>query len=281
MIDNDIKCCTISCDRTLDQEYWNSQYVNDTIGWDLGEVSPPIKRYIDKITNKNAAILIPGCGNTYEAEYLLEQGFTAITVIDIAQTLVKKLRNKFAGNKNITILLGDFFDHSGQYDFIIEQTFFCALPPKMRPRYVYQMHQLLAPKGKLVGLLFNREFESGPPFGGSWLEYELLFKGAFAVNLSVATNSVSTRTETELFIELKKNNNLVNLYNFTGITCSDCMKSVSYLIAKMEGAINVSMSTDFTEMLIVSSNEIGIGKLQSVIAYDQKYTINKISINHN
>jgi hypothetical protein len=49
-------------------------------------VSPPIKAYIDTLKNKDIAILIPGCGNTYEAAYLLlEQGFTNVTVIDIAQ----------------------------------------------------------------------------------------------------------------------------------------------------------------------------------------------------
>jgi hypothetical protein len=29
------------------------------------------------------------------------------------------------------VLLGDF-NHKGEYDLIIEQTFFCALPPVMR-----------------------------------------------------------------------------------------------------------------------------------------------------
>jgi hypothetical protein len=45
----------------------------------------PIKNYIDTLKDKDIAILIPGCGNTYEAAYLLEQGFTNVTVIDIAQ----------------------------------------------------------------------------------------------------------------------------------------------------------------------------------------------------
>lgn len=99
-------------------------------------MSPPIKNYIDTIENKEAKILIPGCGNTYEAEYLLQQGFTNITVIDIAPTLVENLKEKFAGNKNIKVILGDFFEHKGNYDYIIEQTFFCALPPTMRQKYV-------------------------------------------------------------------------------------------------------------------------------------------------
>jgi 16S rRNA A1518/A1519 N6-dimethyltransferase RsmA/KsgA/DIM1 with predicted DNA glycosylase/AP lyase activity len=52
--------------------------------------------------------LIPGCGNTYEAEYLLQEGFTNITVIDIAPTLVESLKQKFADNSSIKIIQADF-----------------------------------------------------------------------------------------------------------------------------------------------------------------------------
>ena len=76
--------------------YWSNRYDTDDTGWDLGQVSPPIKAYIDQLEHKNLRILIPGCGNTYEAEYLLQQGFTDVTVIDIAPTLVAKLKQKFA-----------------------------------------------------------------------------------------------------------------------------------------------------------------------------------------
>lgn len=76
----------MSDEKILDQEYWNKQYTSNTTGWDLGKVSPPIKEYIDTLEDKNTSILIPGCGNTYEAEYLLEKGFTNVTVIDIAPT---------------------------------------------------------------------------------------------------------------------------------------------------------------------------------------------------
>jgi hypothetical protein len=56
---------------------------------DLGKVSPPIKEYIDTLDNKIAALLDLGCGNTYEAEYSLQEGFTNITVIDIAPHWLK------------------------------------------------------------------------------------------------------------------------------------------------------------------------------------------------
>jgi SAM-dependent methyltransferase len=271
------KCCVVTCDLPLDQTYWDNQYQANATGWDLGQVSPPIKTYINTIENKDAKILIPGCGNTYEAEYLLQQGFTNITVIDIAPTLVENLKQKFVNNKNITIVLGDFFEHQGNYDFIIEQTFFCALPPTMRQKYVWKMHQLLTDYGKLFGLLFNREFEVSPPFGGSLNEYEQLFTKAFIFNsISLAGNSIPSRANTELFFEFQKNElNQVNLYHFEGITCSGCMNTVSSKFSKIDGVLNVSMNSNFSEIIIVSKTEIDIKTLQEIVSYDEKYKINK------
>ena len=176
---SDLKCCVISCDKPLDAAYWEAQYETKSTGWDLGEISPPIQTYLDTVTDKKSSILIPGCGNSYEAEYLSQQGFTNSTVIDIAPTPVAVLKEKFKKNPNIQIILGDFFEHLGEYNLILEQTFFCAIPPTMRQKYVWKIHQLLAKEGILVGLLFNRTFDSGPPFGGSKVEYEKLFKDAF------------------------------------------------------------------------------------------------------
>lgn len=271
------KCCVVTCDLPLDQTYWDNQYKANATGWDLGKVSPPIKSYIDTIENKEVKILIPGCGNTYEAEYLLEQGFTNVTVIDIAPTLVENLKQKFANHKSITIVLGDFFEHQGEYDYIIEQTFFCALPPILRQRYVWKMHQLLSDRGKLAGLLFNREFEVSPPFGGNLKEYEHLFRNAFAFNsISLAKNSIPARENTELFIEFQKNRLvLVNLYYFEGITCSGCMQTVTGKFLEIDSVLNVSMNTNFTEIIIVSKTEIELNVLQQMVSYDAKYKIVK------
>jgi hypothetical protein len=46
---------------TIQSKYW--------LGFRLGL---PIKNYIDTLKDKDIAILIPGCGNTYEAAYLLK-----------------------------------------------------------------------------------------------------------------------------------------------------------------------------------------------------------------
>ena len=110
----------------LSKEYWEQRYATGETGWDMGEVSPPLKAYFDQLDNKDLRILIPGAGNSYEAEYLALNGFTNITVIDIAAEPVKRLKNVLGDllGKTINVIQGDFFEHKGEYDLIVEQTFF-------------------------------------------------------------------------------------------------------------------------------------------------------------
>lgn len=189
-----------------DASFWEGRYVSGETGWDMGMVSPPLAGYIDRVKDKTIRILIPGCGHAYEAAYLLGNGFKDITLIDLADTPVNNLRIRFRDVPEIRILKEDFFAHSGTYDLILEQTFFCALDPSLRPSYVQKMHDLLAPGGLLVGLLFDKSFESpGPPFGGSRDEYLKLFDELFKVrHLDPCHNSHPKRQDTELFMELER-----------------------------------------------------------------------------
>lgn len=197
------------CPHDLGQAFWEEKWQNHATGWDIGHASPPIVQYFEQFQDKDAAILIPGCGNAYEAEFLVQQGFTDMTLIDIAPAATSRLRKKFANHENIKILCGDFFLHQGQYDLIIEQTFFCALPPEKRPDYARQCHRLLRPKGKIIGLLFNRAFDrKGPPFGGSTAEYKALFQPEFTIRaMEACYNSIPPRAGSELFINLVKKQN--------------------------------------------------------------------------
>ncbi|MCU0386695.1 MAG: TPMT family class I SAM-dependent methyltransferase, partial [Flavihumibacter sp.] len=82
---------------------------------------------------------------------------------------------------------------------------FCALDPSLRSQYVNKMSALLAPGGKLVGVLFNRAFEGGPPFGGSKEEYEQLFAKTFSRrSMEPCYNSIPPRRDAELFIRMEK-----------------------------------------------------------------------------
>ncbi len=187
--------------------YWNDRYQQNETGWDIGKASPPLKAYIDQLEDKNLNILIPGGGNSYEAEYLFSRGFQNIYVNDIAQQPLKNFKERVPSFPDSHLLLKDFFDINKKFDLIIEQTFFCALPVEQRENYVRKTHGLLSPKGKLAGLLFNKPFEKeGPPFGGSLKEYLNLFSGKFIIKtLEECYNSISPRQGNELFFIFIKN----------------------------------------------------------------------------
>lgn len=190
----------------LDQSFWNNRWENQQTGWDIGMASPAITNYMLQYPNKNAVILIPGCGNAHEAEWLLQNGFTNITLIDIAPKAVELLQRRYAKHPEVKVILGDFFDHQEQYDLIIEQTFFCAIDPNLRAQYVTHTSALLKPNGKIIGVLFNTDFEKvGPPFGGNIAEYSALFGADFIIKkMENCYNSIKPRTNTEVFIHLIK-----------------------------------------------------------------------------
>lgn len=203
--EQELQCCITTCDLPLNADYWNNQYKSKEIGWDLQQVSPPLKAYFDQLKNKNIAILIAGCGNAYEAEYLYSLGFENITLVDIAEDLVLQLKAKFK-NTTIKVIHQDIFGYEGKYDLIIEQTLFCAIDPILRKNYASKMYELLSKEGKLVGLLFDREFEKqGPPFGGCKCQYEPFFSPFFEFKtFEKCYNSIESRKDQELFINFNK-----------------------------------------------------------------------------
>lgn len=190
----------------LNEHYWNSRYQNNNTGWNIGYPSTPIKTYIDQLQDKSIKILIPGAGNSYEAEYLWENGFKNIYVLDIAKTPLLNLKSRIPYFPDAQLLHMNFFDLGMTFDLVLEQTFFCALNPMLRPKYVQKMHQTLRLKGKLVGLLFDFELtEQGPPFGGNQNEYQNLFNPLFNVKiLERSFNSIKPRDGKELFFIFEK-----------------------------------------------------------------------------
>lgn len=189
---------------TLSPEYWSERYLSNATGWDTGSVTTPLKNYFDQLSNKDLFILIPGAGNAYEAEYLVNSGFTNVFVCDIAPEPLANLKKRCPAFKDQNLLLIDFFKLDLQFDLIIEQTFFCALHPSLRKSYFEKMKTLLKPTGKLVGLLFNETLNAdNPPFGGTKEEYLSYIDSSFKIRVfETCYNSIKPRQGRELFINL-------------------------------------------------------------------------------
>jgi len=190
----------------LSADFWNTKYKTNKAGWDLGEISPPLKNYIDQLENKELKILIPGGGNSYEAEYLYHRGFKNVFVVDLSEIALQNIKERTPGFPKLQLLQKNFFDVQQNFDLILEQTFFCAIDPKLRSNYAEKMNQILKPNGKLVGVFFDALLnEDHPPFGGNKEEYLTYFKPYFkTIEMEACYNSFHSRDGMELFVKIEK-----------------------------------------------------------------------------
>jgi thiopurine S-methyltransferase len=190
----------------LSEEFWENKYKTNKIGWDLGEVSPPLKTYFDQLENKGLKILIPGGGNSYEAAYLFKNGFKNVYVVDLSRTALGNIKKRIPDFPESQLIHANFFDLNTTFDLIIEQTFFCAINPDLRKDYVKKTKELLRKNGKLVGLLFEAKLnEDHPPFGGDKNEYRSYFEPHFTMDIfKECYNSYTNRQQMELFIKFIK-----------------------------------------------------------------------------
>lgn len=191
--------------ESLDENYWEGRWCEANTPWDLGYPSPPLVAYLEQFEDKDKRILIPGAGSAPEAAWLLQNGFENFLVLDWSATAIEAAMAKMPDVPRRYFKQADFFALEDQFDLILEQTFFCALNPAMRPAYAQKMSELLNPGGTLAGLLFEFPLESGPPFGGDREEYRAYFEPFFDIKtMESCKNSIAPRAGRELFFILKK-----------------------------------------------------------------------------
>lgn len=190
----------------LNKAYWSNRYKHKDTPWDAGTVTTPVKDYVDQLADKELKILVPGVGTGHELAYIYKRGFKNVKGLDISEEPVFHFLNNNPHFPKEQLYVEDFFEHNEKYDLIIEQTFFCALAPELRPLYAAKMNSLLKEGGVLAGVLFSFPLtEQGPPFGGSNEEYRKLFSEHFSIQtLEPCYNSIEPRMNRELFIILKK-----------------------------------------------------------------------------
>lgn len=191
----------------LNDAFWNERWLTNETQWDIGYPAPAIVEFVNTLPDKSIRILIPGCGNAYEAEYLHENGFVNVFVVDYAGEALRRFAQRVPSFPKNHLLESDFFLlDAGKFDLIIEQTFFCAIDPSLRKKYEEKMHAILNEKGVLAGLLFTSvPNEEGPPFPGSESEYKSLFGTRFTIRkMEHCRNSIKPREGRELWIELER-----------------------------------------------------------------------------
>lgn len=199
----------MSNDSGYSLDDWQGHYDSGDLPWDLGEISPAIKRlWVEKKLVPGKAI-VPGCGRGHEVAFLSAKGFQ-VTGVDYAPGAVASLQRSLAEKKlRARILHQNFFDldpsHDGVYDLMLEQTFFCAISPAYRGLYVKTAARILKPGGLLAGLFYETGEEEGPPFNTTQADVRTHFADDFEIEtLHKTPHSIARRLNKEWLGLLRK-----------------------------------------------------------------------------
>lgn len=178
-----------------EREFWDSRFQLGDTPWDTGLPSQTIVALsLLPEFPKEGTVLIPGCGNGHEALYFSSKRYE-VSAVDWSATATNELRLQ-ARRKNLAVevLQSDFFfipeSWRLTFDVVVEHTFFCAIDPEDRARYVNQILELLKPGGHFIGTFFITQKidqisvfsdSTEPPFWSTTEEIHQLFSPHFEI----------------------------------------------------------------------------------------------------
>ena len=187
--------------------FWNAKYKeHESPRWNIGQVFPALRHWLDTAKPKPGRVLIPGCGYGYDVREFAEHGFEAVGV-DFAELAIERAKELQADAQgNIEWRVEDIFQlartEAAGFDYIYEYTCFVAIHPSRREEYVKLEHDLLKPGGMLIGAFFNHGMEGGPPWNASPEDVRRVYEPLFEIRkLETTPHSVEKRTGKELWAE--------------------------------------------------------------------------------
>lgn len=184
-------------------EDWESRWSEGRIGFHQQAASELLRRHADEVWGAGGpgCVLVPLCGKSLDMVFLAERGARVVGVEYVEQAV-----REFFSERGLEpevepgpvarfdaapymLFAADFFDvtrvHTGPLDGAFDRAALVALDPPTRERYADHMAMLM-PSGARV-LLITFEYEQsrmeGPPFAVLADEVDLLFAGAFEVEL--------------------------------------------------------------------------------------------------
>lgn len=160
---------------------WEERYQIGDTPWEKGYAAPPLVDFL-KNHSIQGDIFVPGCGSGHDVRALAAQG-ARVTGLDVAITAIAKACAFPMAGKEV-YELGDLFALPStwqcRFDWVVEHTCFCAIPPSRRIDYVNAISGIIKPSGYFLAIFFtNPDAEQGPPFGVTNEEILQLFDPNF------------------------------------------------------------------------------------------------------
>ncbi|CAM0141100.1 unnamed protein product [Umbelopsis sp. WA50703] len=172
-----------------DATNWEKRWQDQDTPWDHGESSQALVELLKEKANlipTDGNVLVPGCGRGYDV-FLLASPERKVVGLDLSETCIQQClelqQQKQLSDTQISFICDDFFKFNmpaGKFNLIFDYTFFCALPPVLRPQWGQRMAEILATGGVLICLIFPlTEHEGGPPFAVTVDAYREALEPAF------------------------------------------------------------------------------------------------------
>lgn len=162
--------------------FWQQRWQSGSTPWDHGEAAPPLLEFIDRKGAPGGHVLVPGCGSGHDVRLLATHG-AEVTGLDISP-LALEMARRTNGHPSARFLLGDILAPAAEFrtafDWVVEHTCLCALPPAHWVAYVEGVRAVLRPGGSFLGIFYRRPHDSeGPPFGIAAEDIDRLFSAGF------------------------------------------------------------------------------------------------------
>ncbi len=187
----------------MDPDFWLDRWEKNQIGFHAPRVQPALAKHWPRLDLKpGGTILVPLAGKSLDMWWLAEQGFRVIGVelspvaIDAffnERGIVADVRKFGAFTVHsagaIELWCGDFFALEAQVlppiGALYDRAALVAMPPEMQPAYAGKLAELMPinTTALLIGLDYNREEMSGPPFAIPQAEVRALFGLHFTVDM--------------------------------------------------------------------------------------------------
>ena len=191
-------------------QFWEDLYQTNYDKWDLKEATPIFKKLATELPLGRVCII--GCGRGYDAIEFAKKGFQ-VTAIDFAPSAISSLKN-MANLIDVSLesIRKDLFEllpeYHNSFDYVLEQTCFCAIHPSRRKEYEIIVKGILKMGGHLVGLWFPLDKDSaeeGPPYGTSIEEVKSTFDAGWKViKEEFSEYSIKPRKGREKLVVFKK-----------------------------------------------------------------------------
>ena len=192
----------------INAAFWQRCYVKGDAFWDHGEPSPGLVDFLKQQKPTPGKVLVPGCGRGHDCRELARHGF-AVTGLDISPRGAKEANDlALKDSLEIDYVVGNFLrpprKWHGRFDWVLEHTCFCAIDPRLRDRYVKAAATVLKRHGLFLGVFYNIQPKSGPPFGTTRAELIDRFSGRFKLLLAKVPRSYPNRKGKELLMLWQK-----------------------------------------------------------------------------